>query len=109
MQNAVQRELEFRILKVAAFHAAIANPWHSDRNAVIARICQCIVSNQSAIEGDQCQHIKVIAAVPPSPNLHLGADPQAVVPNLRTFTAPDIFFGLSHIQKAELPDHAGAS
>ena len=39
LQNAVQRELEFRILKVAAFNAAlaIANPRHSDRNAEIGR------------------------------------------------------------------------
>jgi hypothetical protein len=51
LQNAIQRELEFRILKVAAFHAilAIANPWESYRNAILVAVSQGIVGNQPAL------------------------------------------------------------
>ena len=68
-QNAIQREFEFRILKVAAFNAtiAIAAPWYSQRNAILIGISRGIVGNQPTIQGDQCQHIKIIATLPPSP------------------------------------------
>ena len=68
-QNAIQGEFEFRILKVAALDATItiADPGYAQRNAIVVGIGQCIVGNQPAIQGDQCQHIKIIAAVPPSP------------------------------------------
>jgi hypothetical protein len=42
LQNTIRRELKFRILKVAAFHTtlAIANPWHSQRNAILVGVGQ---------------------------------------------------------------------
>ncbi len=70
LQNAVQRKLEFRILKVAAFHAtlAIAKPWHSDRDAIVVgtRLRQRLV-------------LRVESALAPLAQAILAALPQADV------------------------------